>query len=356
MLENDPLYRQALEAYERDQFDRAAEAFERFLALHPDHVQARYKLANVRKEQGRWQSAVSHYEAVLKLQPSHAEALNNLGAVYQTLGRWSEAESCYRKSLQLKAELAQPYMNLGRLLQSQGRASEAQSLYQAALDRGLDRGLFGHLLTASSGGAATKAPENYVRETFDAFAGQFDRHLVEELAYQVPQQLAAMAKAHAGSRSLDVLDLGCGTGLLGEALVPLCRYLVGVDLSARMLQAARRRGRYHELHEQELEQWLDAAPQRRFDMVLAADVFIYIGALEKVFTGVARVLRPAGALAFSVESCEGSDWQLLPSGRYAQSNSYLVRLAAQHGFRMESRQAVTIRRGVPGELYLLIRD
>lgn len=344
-------YREALSLYERDEFARAAAAFEEVLASCPAHVEARYKLANSRKDLCEWQAADRHYREVLELDPGHAEALNNLGAVCQARERLAEAETCYRRAIQCKPELAQPYLNLGRLLQMQARDREACDSYRQALAQGLDPGLFGHLLKAATGGASPKAPLGYVRETFDAFAGQFDRYLVHELGYRVPEQLAGLARRFVAGRRLEILDLGCGTGLAGESFAPLARSLVGVDASPRMLEAARRRGCYDALHAAEIEDWLAKAPPESFDLALAADVFIYIGDLREVFCGVARCLRPMGAFAFSVESCAGVDWCLLASGRYAQSAAYLSRLAGECGFDMLGRERATLRRGIEGELF-----
>ena len=61
-----------------------------------------------------------------------------------------------------------------------------------------------------------------------------------KLSYRAPALVAAML-ADSGvepSKSLDVLDAGCGTGLCGPLVAPYARRLVGVDLSARMLAQA----------------------------------------------------------------------------------------------------------------------
>ena len=254
--------------------------------------------------------------------------------------------------------LAAPALNLGRLLQERGRNVEAARIYALAQERGLDASLFGHLLAAIEGKqAGAQAPPSYVRETFDAFAPGFEQRLVGELGYGVPDALEALVcgpagVADAGAR-LDILDLGCGTGLVGDALGAKAKSLVGVDLSPRMLGEARSKGRYTDLQEADIAAWLADAEPARFDLAVAADVFIYIGALEAVFAGVARCLRSPGWLAFSVESCGGDRWQLLPSGRYAQSEIYIAKLAARHGYTVCARQAAQIRRGAAGALYLL---
>jgi predicted TPR repeat methyltransferase len=104
-----------------------------------------------------------------------------------------------------------------------------------------------------------------------------------------------------------------------------------------------------------VETWLAEAPAASFDLIVSADVFIYIGELDSLFGHCARLLRGGGRFAFSVETCEGGGYRLLPSGRYAQAESYVARLTARHGFDTLVREAAEIRRGVQGALYLLGR-
>ena len=196
----------------------------------------------------------------------------------------------------------------------------------------------------------------------------------------MPEQLVALALDCAADAAedrgpLDILDLGCGTGLVGAALanlaacatrsnavgggsqvLPLAWSLSGVDLSQRMLDVARRRGGYAALHCADIEGWLAQAPRAHFDLVVAADVFIYLGELSTVFAAVARCLKSGGGFAFSVESCDGADWRLLSSGRYAQSDAYIDRLAAENGFRTRHRVTTAIRRGVQGRMIALGRE
>jgi predicted TPR repeat methyltransferase len=157
---------------------------------------------------------------------------------------------------------------------------------------------------------------------------------------------------------LEILDLGCGTGQCGFSLASQKRHLVGVDLSEKMLTQARARDLYDELHLGEVHAWLRGAATARFDVVIAADVLIYIGALEELFREVARVLRTGGWFGFSTEECEVVDYTLLPTGRYAQSKAYIMRLA-EMAFAIIDADPVVIRieSGTPlaGRLYLLRR-
>jgi predicted TPR repeat methyltransferase len=141
---------------------------------------------------------------------------------------------------------------------------------------------------------------------------------------------------------MDVLDLGCGTGLCGPLLKPLARTLTGVDLSPNMLEMARKRGIYDQLVCSDLTTFLE--PQTAcFDLVVATDVFIYVGALEAVFEATRAAVRPGSLFAFSFESSENEDLVLRPTRRYAHSVAYIERLAGDHGFEILSLEPSVIR-------------
>src|SRR5262249_44716704 len=130
---------------------------------------------------------------------------------------------------------------------------------------------------------------------------------------------------------LDIVDLGCGTGLMGEGLRSLTRTLTGIDLSTKMLDKARQRGIYHRLVASDVTAFLQSHTER-FDLVVSTDVFIYIGDLSAIFAGVRRVLRSDGLFCFSVEAADDGDFVLRPTLRYAHSLAYLQMLAEQYGF------------------------
>jgi len=129
-----------------------------------------------------------------------------------------------------------------------------------------------------------------------------------------------------------VLDLGCGTGLVGEAFGDLARggRMDGIDLAPRMIEAARSRGVYDDLTLGDIESIL-AAPGRSYDLILAADTMIYIGDLTNVFSGVARRLEQGGFYLFAVESMPGSSWEQSPMNRFRHSEAYLREEAARAG-------------------------
>ncbi len=317
--------------------------------MSPDSAQISYRIGLVYLDSSRLAEALIAFDRALVLEPGNARAHNNRGSCLEMGGHTVAAEAAYRCALDLDAQLPGPYINLGHLLETQNKQSESMALYRTAIGLGLDSAVFGHHLAALSGAPTGRAPANWVRDTFDSFAPGFDAHL-HTLGYNVPEKLAALLLAHTRA-PLDILDLGCGTGLAGLALAAEKRSLTGVDLSAKMLVRARERGVYDALFESEIHTWLQQAQAASCDVVVAADVFIYIGSLEEIFVEAARVLRPGGWFAFSTEECKEAPYALLPTGRYAQSQAYIRGLAAD-AFSVEAAQAAILRIET-GRLYLL---
>ena len=135
----------------------------------------------------------------------------------------------------------------------------------------------------------------------------------------------------------------------------MARTLVGVDLSPPMLEVAARRGIYSRLVQGELLEAL-AAPEQ-YDLVLSADVFIYVGDLADVFAAVRRALRPNGRFAFAVESHSSPGYVLKPTRRYAHSIDYIRTLAAQTGLSETAMTSGVLRtefgRNIDGYAFVL---
>ena len=172
------------------------------------------------------------------------------------------------------------------------------------------------------------APRSYVEALFDDYAADFQGHLVDTLGYRGYEVLLRPV-IESGERFRYALDLGCGTGLCAPLLRPCTDVIDGIDLSSEMLKQAEKLGIYRELIHADLVEFL-AGTQRRVDLIVAADVLAYVGDLSSIFRSIARILEPDGLFAFTVElATSGEDCHLRPSLRYAHSENYIRRLAAQ---------------------------
>ncbi|MFC4174411.1 methyltransferase domain-containing protein [Microvirga sp. GCM10011540] len=271
-----------------------------------------------------------------------------------------------RQVLEIAPDFAAAHALLGRAAAALRQDGEAVAALRRALELEPDDALGVRLDLARLGALPPDEAisDGYVRALFDEYAPNFDRHLTGNLAYRGPELIAdALRRACAvrtrPSRFGPALDLGCGTGLMAQALEGSCERIEGVDLSPLMLEKARRTKLYDGLHEGELVAFLAGRTDAEADLVLAADVFVYMAALDAGFREARRVLRPGGLFAFTVQAHEGEGYVLGEDARYAHGQAYLRGLAARTGFAVVLIESVSTRqdrgRPVPGLLAVLER-
>lgn len=280
-------------------------------------------------------------------------------------GDFAAAVDLAAQAIELAPGFAPAHALLGRAQAELGRAEPAIAALNQALALEPDDALgvridLARLDALPFEGAIT---EGYVRALFDDYASAFDRHLVKKLAYRGPDQIAEALERAALKRfrqfDFDVcLDLGCGTGLMGQALAGLYERMEGVDLSPRMLAQAARTKLYDRLHEGELVDFLRKRAEGEADLVLAADVLVYVAALDRVLSEAHRVLKPGGLFAFTVQAHEGEGFVLGADARYAHSESYLRALAGQKGWSIVLLESVSTRedRGHPVAGWLAVLE
>jgi predicted TPR repeat methyltransferase len=253
----------------------------------------RFEFAHDLAARGDLAAAADLLAQTVALAPDFASAWFTLGDLQERLALPVEAERCFREALR----------------------SDVDDRHGAALR--LAR------LGATGATGATGMPRAYVETLFDQYAERFDSALVDGLAYRGPALLRAAIETAAPSRRFAaLLDLGCGTGLAGEAFRDIADRLTGVDLSANMLAAARTKNIYAELVQADLQTFLVAC-EARFDLVVAADVFAYFADLAPVCRASAHVLAPNGLFAFSVETHAGDGVVLGEKLRYAHGAAHV---------------------------------
>lgn len=270
-------------------------------------------------------------------------------------GDFAAAADVMAQALELAPEWPAGLDRLGLYREAAGDLAGAIEAWRtlAAKD---GEGMFGAALKLAVHGAAlpshrTEAP--YVAALFDAYAERFDTALLQQLAYRVPELLWSRIRSVLDVEPVPALahaiDLGCGTGLMGERLRRCVSHLTGIDLSAGMIAEARRKGLYDDLVEGEILDVLSGIGYAA-DLVTAADVFVYCGDLPPIFAAVAPKMAPGGLFAFSLELHEGNEPCILrPSLRYAHSQQATLDALQSAGFSVISAEEEALRedRGEP---------
>lgn len=340
--------------------DRPAEAaacYRAALDRGLDHALVHYNLGSaLRAAGGGADEADRAFRRALAMAPGYAEAWNNRANLLRDAQRLEESAVGYRRAVAIRPDWEDAHDNLSGalyLLHERGQAATAARLARLWRRDHPDNPMAKHIGSAIAGeGTEPRASDDYVRQTFDLFAEEFDAKLAE-LGYRAPDLLiAALRGALPMEGRLAVLDAGCGTGLCAAGLKPFANRLTGVDLSTGMLARARERSLYDRLEEAELVAFLDRN-RRSFDLIVAADVLCYFGALEEVLGSAGTSLRPGGLLAFTVERLDEGDarHRVNPHGRYAHREDYVRASLAAAGFfepdvthdtlRQESGEPVT---------------
>lgn len=313
----------------------AEEHLQRAIALNPQAVPPRLTLAVMRRALGRAAEAETLLLALLEQHPREALIHHAMGHTQAALGRLEPAVRHYSEAVVLDPSLGGSRQRLVFALVALGRMDQALRQLREWMEQEPDNPAPRHLFAACGGAPPPpRAGDDYVRHVFDRFAVSFDAKLAD-LEYRAPQLLGACVARVLGAPAavLDVLDAGCGTGLLAAHLRLYARRLCGVDLSPGMLARARSRGSYDELLEAELTAFLRSRPGR-YDLVASSDTLCYFGDLEDPAAAAHAALRDQGRFVFTLEhgSAQAETYHLQHHGRYAHRRDYAERVLQQAGF------------------------
>jgi len=269
-------------------------------------------------------------------------------------GDHAAAADVFAQALELTPGWAEGHFALAEALADAGRREDAIDAYRTylALDAADSMGAGARLHLLGAAGRPQILSGAYVRRLFDEYAARFDQALVGRLQYRAPQIL----RAALGERTFDrAFDLGCGTGLVGEAIRDICTWLGGVDLSPAMTQAAARKAIYDHLETADMLAALERIEP--CDLMIAGDVLVYCGDLVPVFTAVRAKLHPSGVFALTLQHSEGDDYVLGAEHRFSHTSEYVTRTALACGFTVDKVETAVCRQekgvDVPGLLVVL---
>ena len=377
----------------------ALDAYRRALAIEPSFIDALVMAGIIEYDHGRFESSLDHFLRVVAIQPGPIEQLRphfdyddeNLvllrSAVASSLHMLTAklgSEAVTRAAARIRAEVQSK--EAGNLMDDEASIAASSGIITT---KQLGGGSGGGVDSAAAAAAplegvlpwiGASAPTIHVKTLFDDYAKTYDVDMMQNLQYRGPQLLYRAVRAllkrdqqrprrgddgatsfggdgsGGASSPLRVLDLGCGTGLAGILFRRIASWLGGVDASAGMLEHAREREVYDELHEADLlspSPFPIAAP---VDLAVAADVCCYIGDLRALFRNALAALRPGGRWAFTAEALldndsggnddvggSGPGYRLADSGRFKHRLDYLTGLAAEFRLHKRVAQQVTLR-------------
>lgn len=290
------------------------------------------------------EAALERFQRAAKVNPDSPELYSNVGRLWLLHEQYEKACEAFQRATALSPENPKAHNRLAEALLQSGDHQGAIAAYAACLKIDPSDGHARHFMAVLSGDTPASAPEDYVRGLFDEYAETFEQSLVQNLGYRVPDTIAARLSAALPERPRfkSLLDLGCGTGLMGEKIRSRVDHLSGVDLSENMVRIANGKQVYDQLNVSDLSTQI-AADGDRHDIYIAADVLIYVGELSGVFAAIRESARPGAIFAFTTEDHIGEGITLRASGRYAHSASYIKDICSQNSMEILDHQTVDMR-------------
>lgn len=290
---------------------------------------ARLTLARAQRESGDLSAALATAREAAMLNPNIAVVVIALGETLLASGRLPTAIAEFQRALRLDSENVNARFLLGCAWLEAGEPEKALEAFEQIESHA---GLSGKVTEAEMMRTAQRSNPRYVRHLFDQFSTDYDQRMIGQLGYRAPAILRELASLILPMKSeLTILDLGCGTGLSGEAFADMAAVIDGVDLSPSMIAKTKARGIYRELIVGDIETVLAQFPST-YDLVLAADTVVYIGDLAILMREVEKKISDGGYFLFTAEKKDGVGFELSPKRRWRHSEAYLRDVVEHAGF------------------------
>jgi predicted TPR repeat methyltransferase len=313
----------------------AAAELRRCIAEHRGGLLLRLTLQKALVASGDANAALATARESAQLYPDAAPVAVALGQVLRVSGHIPAAIGEFQRALRLDGGHLSARAELGATWLDAGEAEKALESWRGIPREELTPELRAMIADAERSLSQSRSDARYVRHLFDQFSSDYDARMLTQLAYRAPVILREFAQflGLAGRARYSILDLGCGTGLMGEAVRDWARRLDGVDLSLQMIEKARAKGIYDALYDADICSWLEE-PGQRYDLIIAADTIVYLGDLAPLYSTVSKRLEEDGTFLFTTEKREGDGFELGPKRRWRHSESYLRSQAQHAGLRV----------------------
>lgn len=271
---------------------------------------------------GMHANAVEYWLKALS-QTQDIEIMYNIGVAYHYMNRHQDALSYFKMVLDKNPNHLKSHTNIAAIALQNNQTTVAISHYETVLALDPDNEEVQYVLSAlkQKRHSFEQSPASYVTNLFDQYASHYNQHLLKMLKYQLPQKVKLILEETLITNHYKICDLGCGTGLLGPILKPFAKHLVGVDLSSNMLLKAKETQCYDELVNMDCLSYLN---QSSFDLILALELFPYIGDIQPLLKKIAQSLLAEGLFIFSIETTSEDEYTLSPYARYQHNPKWVI--------------------------------
>ncbi|QOP41398.1 methyltransferase domain-containing protein [Sulfurimonas marina] len=317
-------------------------------------------LANSYKNNKDYKNALVYLKKAIKVDNNCYKCYHQIADVYDKLNKYEQSLFYLQKAIKIFPDFYDALFSMAQCYRKMKNEQKMLEYLHKTLEKRQEHPGANHLLASLNRETSSKYSSEYVEDLFDRYADHFENHLMNSLNYQVPTIIRKKLQFLNPPRDSKVLDLGCGTGLLGKNIVDLFPNLVGVDISTNMIEETRKKEIYTTLYINDIHDFL-FKNVKKFDLIIAADVFIYIGDLQGVFSSVKKSLSNNGYFIFTIElssETNTSNHQLAKSGRFSHTMEYVESLCKENGFDVIGKEEIILRQenktGQKGVIFTLL--
>lgn len=318
----------------RQDFKSAEIYYKKAIELADKNLDARVNYANMLYNANRLSEALEEYRQAVILNPQSAESSNNIGIILKDLKEYEEALGLFFNAYHLNPEIEAFSVNIAETLVLLFRKNkELATKIAENWVKGSPENVFARHVDASFKGESLEDTKVYCQKLFDNFADNYEL-VLKRVAYSLPSRIRDLA----GNVKGTIIDLGCGSGLVGQALKTAENQIIGVDLSKNMLDLAKKKKVYQKLVKGDIVAYMQSRPIA--DLVVAADVFGYMGDLSPIVKALESY-----KIIFSIETLKEADklYQITDSGRFRHNPLYVEKLLAQNGFKSIQQTNIILR-------------
>jgi predicted TPR repeat methyltransferase len=267
----------------------------------------------------------------------------DLACRFADQGKWHDALFRFRVALFFKPGYPQANYNMACCHFRLGQRAKAIALLKQVIasEPGNHDAVF--MLAAIEPGALspTQKPQSMPRELvtkfFNSIAGGYNQTEAEN-KYCGGTAVAEQVKPLLPASGITVVDLGCGTGIASIPFRSIAAQLIGVDVTASMVAQAQKemlggKPLFDRVVEADINVAGEVVTPASADLVLLVNAVQFVGALNGTLASAARMLKPGGFLALTVEPYSGGDGFgiVRDSGRFGHAPGYVKQLAAPLG-------------------------
>lgn len=360
-----------------DNTEQAIDNLNKAVIADPNHSNAHFALSQYYQQINNLKLAEKHLQKSIDSKNYNlALAEYNYGVLEQEKNNYTKAIEHYTKSLKINPKLFASCYNIASIYHKLKDYNNAAIHYQQALNIKPDDQSCKYLLACISENhnaqikIPEKSPNKYIENLFDSYANNFEQELIEKLDYKTPELLYKLFINNINIKNnYNILDLGCGTGLIGEYFNKISNNIIGIDLSSNMLEIAKKKNIYSNLIKAELEYFLEQNNINKIinniylDLIILADVLVYFGDLNNIFNKLSDIKHNKYIL-FSIELLElekdsNNNYKLNQTGRYTHNINYIKNLISTYKYNIIEYKQVNLRKQanipVTGLIFLLER-